>query len=155
MPNLGVCTCKGRATIQRDLDRLAEWADRELMKFDNGKCTVLPLGWLNPLHWYRLGMAWLGSSSADEDLGVPANARLNTSLAPEQSRQNTSSELSPSFLAQCFAVLKAQAMSCEVLMQLLDSALAWLRCAHLWLFAVSPMGMTDHGKCVAMSCWGW
>lgn len=44
MPNLGVCTCKGRATIQRELDMLEEWADRELMKFNKGECEVLPLG---------------------------------------------------------------------------------------------------------------
>lgn len=26
----------------------ATWADRDLMKFDKGKCKVLPLGWSNP-----------------------------------------------------------------------------------------------------------
>ena len=38
-----------RAAIQRDLDRLVEWADRILMKFDMNKYKVLHLGRKNPL----------------------------------------------------------------------------------------------------------
>ena len=47
---------KGCAAIQRELNRLEGWAERNLMKFNKGKCRVLHLGRNNSKHHYRLGM---------------------------------------------------------------------------------------------------
>jgi len=70
---------EGCADIQRELDRWDSWSQRNLMKFNKGKCRVLPLKRNNPMHQYMLGVDLLESSSVERDLGVLVDDRLTMS----------------------------------------------------------------------------
>jgi len=72
-------TPEGCAVIQRDLDRLESWTERNLMKFNKGKCMVLRLGRNNSMHQYRFGADLLQSSSVERDLGVLLDDKLTMS----------------------------------------------------------------------------
>jgi len=63
-----VDTPEGCAAIQRDLVRLESWAERNLMRFNKGKCRVL-----------HMGRNKLESSSVERDLGVLVDDRSTMS----------------------------------------------------------------------------
>ncbi|KAK4827884.1 LOW QUALITY PROTEIN: hypothetical protein QYF61_022307 [Mycteria americana] len=74
-----VGTSEGRGTLQEDMDRLEEWANKNLMKFNKDKCKVLYLGKHNSGVHHRLGSTQLGRSSVERDPGVLVDNKLNMS----------------------------------------------------------------------------
>ncbi|CAM5146443.1 unnamed protein product [Natator depressus] len=74
-----VDTLEGRYRVQSDLNKLEDWDKRILLRFHKDKCRVLHLERKNPMHHYRLGTDWLSSSSAEKDLGITVDEKLDMS----------------------------------------------------------------------------
>ncbi|KAJ7411143.1 hypothetical protein BTVI_50955 [Pitangus sulphuratus] len=72
-------TPEGCAVIQWDLDRLKNWVDGNLMKFNKDKHRVLHLGRNNPKYHHGLRSDLLESNSAEKDLGILVDDKLTVS----------------------------------------------------------------------------
>ena len=79
-------TSKEQDAIQRDLDRLEQWAHMILKRFNKSKCKILQLGQGNPHYQYKLGDERTECSPVEKDLGLLVNGKLDMCLHSQESQ---------------------------------------------------------------------
>lgn len=79
MLGLAVDSKESRASVQRDLSELEDWAERDLMELKD-KSEILNTGQSNGMQKMRTVM--LGCSSAEMDQDILADKKLNRSQQP-------------------------------------------------------------------------
>ena len=67
----------GQSALQRDLVRVHEWAERWKMKFNVEKCKIMHIGRRNPRSKYAMGGVELQATSAERDLGITIDDKLD------------------------------------------------------------------------------
>ena len=68
---------EGRKTLQRNLDKLNQWAEANMMKFS--KTSVESCTLITTIPYYRPGAQRLEDYEEEKDLGVLVSAQLNMS----------------------------------------------------------------------------
>jgi hypothetical protein len=78
----------GSSDLQEDLNRLQEWSDTWLLKFNAAKCKVMHLGSRNPKVEYTMSeggsVKTLGVTEVEKDLGVHVDNQLKFSQHVDQ-----------------------------------------------------------------------
>ena len=74
-----VSTPGGQEVIQRDLDRLEQWAQLNIMRFNRPKCKILYLGDSNPHYQHKLGDVRTEHRPVEKDLGVLVDGKQDMS----------------------------------------------------------------------------
>ncbi len=80
---------KGQDAILRDLDRLEQWAQVNLMRLRKSKYMVLQLGYSNPHYQYKLRSERIKHSTTEKDLGILVDGRLDVTYECTLSVQKT------------------------------------------------------------------
>lgn len=72
-------TSEGGVTLQKDLDVLEDWANKNIMKSNKDKRKALHLGKHNPRVQHKLGSTGLRSSPVKRDLGILVDSKVQMS----------------------------------------------------------------------------
>ncbi|KAK4833011.1 LOW QUALITY PROTEIN: hypothetical protein QYF61_027113 [Mycteria americana] len=84
---------EGRKGLQRDLDRLDQWAEANCMRFNKAKCKVLHLGHRQPHAMLQPWRRVAGKLPGGKGPGVLVNSQLNMSQQRAQVAKNANSIL--------------------------------------------------------------
>ncbi|GAB0204308.1 mitochondrial enolase superfamily member 1 [Grus japonensis] len=85
-----VDSIEGGEALQRDLDRLENWATTNRMRLNKGKCRIPHLGRGNPGYTHRLGDETLETSHAERNMAVLVDSKLNMSQQRAQAARKAS-----------------------------------------------------------------
>ena len=79
--------------LQRDIDRMYEWADKWKMAFNIKKCRVMHIGKKNNEFEYYIGGANIESAKEEKDLGVWVESTLKPTTQCESAAKNGNAAL--------------------------------------------------------------